>query len=352
MRSGDDVFGRTAAGAVVERFTLESDSGVTVRLLSWGAILQSLAAPDRHGRPAEVTLGFDTLASYAGKHPYLGATVGRYANRIARGRFTLDGIEYTLAVNNGPNHLHGGLTGFDKAVWKAEPFTDAAASGGRSRAGVRFRHLSPDGDEGYPGNLAVMVTYSLDDAGSLRIDYEATTDRPTVVNLTNHAYWNLAGAGSGDVLGHELILAAERFLPVDETLIPTGERRPVAGTPMDFRTGHAIGERIAATGGGYDHCFVLADSPRQVPALAAVLRDPRSGRVMRVLTTEPGIQLYTGNFLDGIHGAGGKVFHRHGALCLEAQRFPDTPNRPEFPSAVLRPGEAYRQTTIHEFAVD
>ena len=347
MKISKSDFGTTRSGAPVERFELTNDRGITVRLVSFGAILQSLEMPNRQGAMSEITLGFDDLASYEVEHPYFGATVGRYANRIAHGKFTLEGEEYTLATNNGPNHLHGGNVGFDKAVWSSET-TEKEES-----AGVIFRHTSPDGDEGYPGSLAAEVTYLLDEDCRLTISYAATCDAPTVLNLTNHTYWNLAGAGSGVVYDHELTLSAEEYLPVDEGLIPTGDRVRVSGTPMDFTTMRTIGERLAEVeGGGYDHCYVLAGERRPEAVLAATVREPASGRVMRVLTTEPGIQLYTGNFLDGVSGANGKTFDKHGALCLEAQLFPDSPNQPSFPSSVLRPGETYRQTTVHEFTLD
>ncbi len=345
MRVEKDTFGSTADGLAVERFRLHNAAGVSVDLISYGAIVQSVKTPDRAGHRGEITLGFDALAGYLVEHPYFGAVIGRWANRIGGGRFTLDSVEYELACNNGPNHLHGGTHGFDRAVWSAESFQ------GDGLAGVRFRHASPDGDEGYPGTLDVTVTYTLDEESRLTIGYTATTDRPTPVNLTNHAYWNLSGAGSGDVLSHELQLAAEQYLPVDEGLIPTGELRGVDGTPMDFRTPMAIGSRFDEVEGGYDHCYVLG-APSEEPRFAARVVDRSSGRVLEVATTEPGIQLYTGNFLDGIAGTSGNVFEKHGALCLEAQHFPDAPNQPAFPNSILRPGETYRQVTVYAFGAE
>jgi aldose 1-epimerase len=301
--------------------------------------------PDQAGKTVDVVLGFDNLAPYVKGHPYFGSTVGRVANRIAKGKFTLDGKAYTLAVNNGPNHLHGGLKALDKVVWKAEPVrsTDSPA--------VKFSYRSPDGEEGYPGNLDVTVTYSLADRNALRIEYRATADRATPVNLTNHAYFNLAGRG--DVLGHEMMLAADRYVAVDETLIPTGELKEVRSTPMDFTTPHTIGERIARVGGspnGYDHCYVLNSGGKSL-ALAARVTEPTSGRVMEMYTTEPGVQFYTGNFLDGsLTGKGGFVYRKHAAFCLEAGHFPDSVNQPSFPPIILKPGQTYQQRTEYRFS--
>ena len=336
-------FGRTGDGHTVDLFTLTNDQGLTARVMTYGAILTSLKVPDRRGWLDEVTLGFDTLDEYLAGHPGFGATIGRFANRIANGRFILDGVEYELARNEEPNHLHGGAHGFDEALWQAR---DASTPDG---AAVAFSYLSPDGEEGYPGNLSTTVTYSVTDANELRIEYEATVDKPTQINLTNHTYWNLAGAGSGDILGHELQLTASHYLPVGEGSIPTGEMRSVRGTPMDFTTATAVGLRIEHTPPGYDVCYALGSGGAATPTLAATLRDPGTGRSMQVLTTEPGIQLYTGNFLDGIKGAAGCVFHKHSGICLECQHFPDSPNQPTFPSTVLSPGEVYRQVTIHRF---
>ena len=340
-------FGKTAQGQPVEEYTLANGRGVTVRIISYGAIITSVQTPDRTGRPGEVTLGFDTLEPYLAGHPFFGAICGRVANRIAGGKFAIDGQTYRLATNNGPNHLHGGNVGFDKAVWQAEPFTASEA------VGVRLSHLSPDGDEGYPGNLAVTVVYTLTEQNELKIDYTATTDKATPVNLTNHTYWNLADGGASDVLQHVLRLDADRYLPVDSALIPTGELKKVAGTPMDFTKPKTIGARLTETPGepkGYDHCFVLNKAGEDSLSLAARVEEPRSGRVMEVYTTEPAIQLYTANFLDGAIQSRGATYGPYHAFCLEAEHFPDAINQPEFPSTLLKPGETYRQTTIHKFS--
>jgi len=342
-------FGTTREGQEVSLHTLTNRKGLRVKLISYGATLISVETPDRSGKLANITLSFPTLEGYLGRHPYFGSTVGRYANRIAGGKFTLDGRTIALATNNGPNHLHGGPTGFAHRLWKAEPVTTPEA------VGVKFQYTSADGEEGYPGKLEATVVYTLNDAGELRIDYTATTDKPTVVNLTNHAYWNLAGAGSGDVLKHELLLACDKYLPIDDTSIPTGVLADVRGTPFDFTQPHPIGERIGALKQephktkGYDHCYVVRGAAGQL-RLAARVKEPASGRVMEVHTTEPGVQLYCGNFLDGGPGANG--FKQHEGFCLETQHFPDSPNKPEFPSTVLRPGETFRSTTLHRFSVE
>lgn len=340
-------FGQTAQGQPVEQFTLANGRGVTVKIMTYGAIVTSVEAPDRSGKPGEITLGFDSLAPYLAGHPCFGAVCGRVANRIAGGKFSLDGQTYQLARNNGPNHLHGGNVGFDKVVWKAESFTEDDA------VGVRLSHRSPDGDEGYPGNLSVTVTYRLTRADELKIDYTATTDKATPINLTNHTYWNLADGGASDVLDHVLTLNASRYLPVDDSLIPTGELRTVAGGPMDFHTKPAaIGARLNDVPGepkGYDHCFVLDKKAENALSLAARVEEPRSGRVMEMFTTEPAVQLYTANFLDGVLHSRGAAYGRHHAFCLEAEHFPDAVNQPSFASTVLRPGETYRQTTIYKF---
>lgn len=332
---------RVADGDVIE-YAIGSASGVEARLLSWGATLVSLRVPDRSGRPGEVTLCYPSAEALleAGNVPYFGATVGRFANRIRGGRFALEGRRYELARNEGGiNHLHGGARGFDKRLWSGEPYEEGG------RAGVRFRYRSPDGEEGYPGTLEVVAEYCLGEDGTLRSSYTASADAPTVLNLTNHAYWNLAGRGT--VLGQTLELRASRYLEVDAALLPTGRLTPVGGTPFDFRSPRRIGERIEATGGGYDHCYVIDRAPdAEGLSPVAVLRDEESGRSMEVRSTQPGVQFYSGNFLPR---AG---FPLHGALCLETQHYPDCVNHPEFPSATLRPGEVYRQTTVHRFRAD
>lgn len=342
-------FGETADGTKVEQFTLRNGRGVTARLITYGAILTSLEAPDRHGRPAEITLGFDSLDSYLKGHPYFGAVCGRVANRIAKGRFTIDGVEYKVATNNGPNHLHGGVKGFDKAVWQAK--TERLPHG----VAVRFTHTSPDGDEGYPGNLTVTVVYTLTDENELKIDYTAQTDKPTTINLTNHTYWNLADGGKSPILGHLLTLHADRYVAVDDTLIPTGELKAVARTPLDFTRQTPIGARIDAVGSapvGYDHCYVLNRQLGRDLTPAAKVVEPKSGRVLEMFTTEPGVQLYTANFLDGSLTSRGATYAQQHAFCLEAQHFPDSINQPGFPSTLLRPGETYRQTTVYRFSVE
>jgi galactose mutarotase len=344
-------FGKLPAGASIDVYTLTNQSGIEVRALTYGAILQSIRVPDRGGQLDDVVLGYDSLEGYTRNSPYFGTVVGRYGNRIAKGTFTLDGRVYRLATNNGPNHLHGGITGFDKVVWKAEPFQRD------SGVGVALAYTSPDGEEGYPGTLAVRVTYTLTDRNELIVDYQATADRPTPVNLTQHSYFNLAGAGTGDVLGHELELNADRFTPVDATLIPTGVIAPVAGTPFDFRRSTPLGARIEQddaqlrNGAGYDHNFVLN---RSGPGLSFAARvfEPASGRTLEIRTTEPGLQLYSGNFLDGtITGKERRVYRRRYGFALETQHFPDSPNHPTFPSTILRPGEEYRSRTVFAFGV-
>ncbi len=344
-------WGVTSDGQPVELYTLANGHGMKAAITNYGAILVSLEVPDRDGKTGDVVLGYDKVEDYIKDSPYFGCIAGRYANRIAKGKFSLDGREYSLAVNNGPNHLHGGLKGFDKVVWKAEPVR-------RGRVvGVRLTYVSPDGEEGYPGTLTCQVTYGLTADNALVIRYRATTDAPTVLNLTHHSYFNLKGQGEGDILDHLLMINADRYTPVDDTLIPTGELAPVAGTPMDFTRPTAIGKRInedfvqLLRGGGYDHNYVLNRDGGGL-SLAARAYAPATGRVMEVWTTEPGIQFYAGNFLDGtLTGKDGKVYkHRYG-FCLETQHFPDSPNQSDFPSVVLRPGETYRQHTEYRFSV-
>ncbi len=343
-------FGITSDGEAVELFTLTSPSGMSVQITNYGGIITSLKVPDKNGVAGDVVLGYDNLGDYLKRPNYFGSIIGRYGNRIARGRFTLYGEEIQLAVNNGANHLHGGLKGFDKQVWKP------TISRADDRVSLELRRTSPDGEEGYPGNLTVEVIYSLRSDNALEIQYRAETDKPTVCNLTNHSYFNLKDGGATPILDHLLQIDADYYLPVDPGLIPIGEPAPVEGTPFDFRTPTAIGARIGeeneqlAVGGGYDHNFVL-NGPSGILRRVAVLSEPESGRVMEVYTTEPGLQFYSGNFLDGSAvGKNGTVYgYRHG-LCLETQHFPDSPNRPDFPSVLLHPGEVYTSTTVYKFS--
>jgi aldose 1-epimerase len=336
-------FGKMPDGTLVDLYTLTNAKGVVARVMNYGTIVTELHVPDRQGRLGDVVLGFDNLDQYLKGHPYFGCTVGRVANRIDGGKFRLDGKTYQLAVNNGPNHLHGGVKGFDKVLWLAEP------AGGSA---VRFSYTSPDGEEGYPGTLAVTVVMTLTEANELRIDYEATTDKTTPVNLTNHSYFNLDG--QGDVLGHELMIAADHYTPSNGRLIPTGEIQPVKGTPMDFTTPQRIGSRFAELRNdprGYDNNFVLNSGGKSL-ALAARVCAATSGRIMEVFTTEPGVQLYTANFLDGsLTGKGGVVYRQHTGFCLETQHFADSVNKPNFPSIILRPSHTYRQTTVYQFKI-
>lgn len=369
-------FGVMPDGRAVDRFTLRNANGLELTAITYGGIITSLVVPDREGRMGDVVLGFDSLDPYLAGTPYFGAIIGRYGNRIAGGRFELDGATHELATNDGANHLHGGDVGFDKVLWVGEPFQSDTA------VGVAFTYTSPDGQEGYPGTLDVRVTYTLTDADHLVFDYHATTDAPTPVNLTQHGYFNLAGEGSGTILDHELYVAASRYTPVDSGLIPTGEIAPVEGTPFDFRRPTAIGARIGsahpqiALGPGYDHNFVLdgpgaaggeaagapegaAGAPRVTGVLrpgasdltfAARVVEPTSGRMMEVYTDQPGLQFYAGNFLDGtLVGKSGRPYVRRGGFCLETQHFPDSPNQPGFPSTILRPGEEYRTRTVYAF---
>jgi aldose 1-epimerase len=342
-------FGKMPDGRTIDLYTLTNNHGMRVAITNYGGIVVSIVAPDRNGKPGDVVLGFDNLEGYLAKEPYFGALIGRYVNRIGNARFKLDGVEYKLPANDGPNSLHGGLQGFDKRVWAAREVPG-------EHPALELTYLSKDGEEGYPGNLSVKVVYSLTDDNSLRIDYSATTDKDLVLNLTNHSYFNLAGEGNGDILKHQIMINADRFTPIDGTLIPTGELRKVAGTPFDFRKPAAIGARIDADdeqikfGKGYDHNFVLNRSGAGL-GLAARVTDPGSGRALEVLTTQPGLQFYTGNFLDGsIHGKGGRAYGRRSAFCLETQHFPDSPNKPSFPSTVLKPGQTYRESTVFRFS--
>jgi aldose 1-epimerase len=345
-----NTFGETADGRQVRLYSLRNANGLQADIMTYGAIVVSLQTPDRKGRMDDIVLGYDDLQDYIKNSPYFGAIVGRYGNRIAKGKFTLDGTEYTLATNNNNiNHLHGGVKGFDKVVWDDEPVWKDDA------VGVKLSYLSKDGEEGYPGNLKATVTYLLTNKNELRIEYGATTDKATPVNLTHHGYFNLTG-GENDILGHVLSLNADKFTPVDEGLIPTGELTPVKGTPMDFLKPTAIGARINETyeqlkfGGGYDHNWVLNKRGKGM-TLAARVYEPTTGRIMEIQTMEPGIQFYSGNFLDGtITGKEGKVYKHRWGFCVETQHYPDSPNKPDFPSTILRPGEKYETTTIYRFS--
>lgn len=341
-------FGTTKDGQAVDLYTLTNAGGIVAKVITYGALLTELHVPDRAGTKADIVLGFPSLDKYEADHPYFGATIGRVANRIAFAKFRLNGQDYPLAANNGPHHLHGGIRGFDKRVWKAQAVP--AANG----AAVRLTYTSADMEEGYPGVLTATVVYTLTNANELRLEYTATTDKPTIVNLTNHSYFNLAGEGQGTILDHELTIMADRFTPVDNTLIPTGEIASVRGTVMDFNRATPIGARIAevpgAAPGGYDHNYVLSHGGG-VLAMSASVRDPKSGRVMDVLTTEPGVQLYTGNFLDGsLTGKAGAAYQRHAGFCLETQHFPDSINQPAFPPVVLQPGRTFKSTTVYRFS--
>ncbi len=342
-------FGK-ADGKNVDLYTLANANGLRMKVMNYGAIVLSLEVPDKTGKIDDVVLGFDTLEEYLKGHPYFGAIVGRYGNRIGKGKFTLDGVEYQLAVNNGPNHLHGGLKGFDKVVWDAVPVTQDDA------VGVKFSYRSKDGEENYPGNLDATVTYLLTNDDEFKIIYSATTDKATPINLTHHSYFNLAGQGQRDILDHKLIINADLYTPVDEGLIPTGQLKHVKNTPFDFREPYAIGDRIANDnrqlkyGGGYDHNFCLRNGGGGGLTLAVSVYEPTTGRVMEVYTTEPGVQFYSGNFLDSSNvGKGGKVYkHRYG-FCLETQHFPDSPNKRHFPTAILKPGQIYSHITAYKF---
>jgi aldose 1-epimerase len=339
-------------GKPASLYTLTNSSGMVVKITNYGGTITEIHVRDKAGKMSDVALGFDKLDGYLDKSPFFGCIAGRVANRIAKGKFTLDGKDYTLAVNNGPNALHGGKKGFDKKVWEFRAGEQVPGF-----PGVDLHYRSPDGEEGYPGTLDAYVSYRLTDDNALRIDYFATTlDKPTLVNLTNHSYFNLGGQGNGTILDHVVMVAADQFTPVDDTLIPNGELKSVKGTPFDFTTPTAIGARIKEVGGtpvGYDHNFVLRQPRGAVskPALAVRVKDPKSGRVMEMFTTEPGVQFYTGNFLDGtVTGKGGATYPQHGGFCLEAQHFPDSINHPNFPPVVLRPGQQYQQTTIYKFS--
>lgn len=346
-------FGKTPDGEPVDLYTLKNKNGVEAAITNYGGAVVSLKVPDRDGKLGDVVLGFDSVDGYVNNTSYIGALIGRYGNRIGHAQFMLDGKTYTLAKNNGENTLHGGIKGFNRAVWTAK---EIPAKDGQA---LELTYLSKDGEEGFPGNLHVRVIYTLTDSNALKINYSATTDKDTVVNLTNHSYFNLAGPGSGDILDHVLMIEADKFTPVDSGLIPTGELRDVTGTPFDFRKPTPIGARINSDdeqiklGGGYDHNFVLRRKPGDPFSLAARAVEPKTGRVMEVWTTEPGVQFYTGNFLDGsLHGKGGVSYTRRSAFCLETQHFPDSPNKPEFPATELKPGQRYHTTTIYKFSTE
>lgn len=343
-------FGQLPDGQTADLYTLRNAAGMSARITNYGGIIVSLMAPDKAGKFEDVTLGFDSLSAYVKGSPFFGALVGRYGNRIAKGKFTLDGKAYSLVTNNMGNHLHGGTVGFDKVLWTATPVDG-------DEPALKLTYTSKNGEEGYPGNLAVTVTYTLQNDNALKIDYQATTDKPTVVNLTNHTYFNLTGGAKRDILDHVLTIDADRLVPVDKTLIPTGKLQPVAGTPFDFTKPTAIGARINDSsdvqikyGLGYDHCWVFGDSSNKLKSIATVY-EPTSGRVMTVQTTEPAVQFYTGNFLDGtLTGREGVPYKKRYALCLETEHYPDSPNQPSFPTTVLRPGQTYKTTTVYQFS--
>ena len=337
-------FGKMPDGMAIEAFTIYNTQGASAKLITYGATVTELHVPDRNGKMGDVVLGFDNLEGYLGNHPHFGGTIGRYGNRIAKGKFTLDGKEYQLAINNAPNSLHGGPTGFDRRVWKGEPLEV------KDGAAVRFTYFSKDGEESFPGNLHVSVTYTLTNTNEFKLEYTAETDKDTIVNLTNHSYFNLAG--SGDILKEVLYLNADKYTPVDLTLIPTGEIASVENTPLDFRKPTEIGAHIAEIKdiGGYDHNFVVNGKAGAL-RIAARVTDPASGRQMEVWTTEPGVQFYSAIGLNGsIVGKGGIAYPKYGALCLETQHFPDSPNRPNFPSTVLKPGTKFHSETIYKFS--
>ncbi|MGL4594762.1 MAG: aldose epimerase family protein [Thermoguttaceae bacterium] len=354
MKIEKSTFGQTADAKNVTKYTLDNGRGITVEVLDLGGVIYSFNVPDKNGKLTNISANLETVADYEKARPFFGALVGRFGNRIANGKFTLDGNEYSLPQNNGPNSLHGGKKGFDTVLWNVEEIK------GRDFVGLKLTYTSKDGEEGYPGTLQTTVIYKLDNKNRWTMDYSATTDKATVLNLTNHTFWNLAGFPN-NVYDHVLTLNADQFLPTDTTLIPTGELKKVEGTPLDFRTPHSIGERIHQVegdhfAGGYDHCFVLnqaVSTPKNPKTLikCADIYEPKSGRTMKIETTEPGVQFYSGNFLNGSTEAFGNKYEKHGAFCLETQHFPDSPNKSEFPSVVLRPGETFRSTTIHTFGV-
>ncbi len=344
-------FGKTKEGENVQVFTLTNANGLSAKILDFGGVLYEMNVPDRDGKFGNVSCNYPTIPEYQDVRPYFGSLVGRYGNRIAKGKFTLDGVEYSVPVNNGENALHGGLKGFDQVIWAATPAAD------ENGASLTLKYTAKDGEEGYPGNLAVVVVYTLGNDNTLKIDYTATTDKATPINLTNHTFWNLGGATSGTIRDHVLQLNASRYLPTDAGLIPTGEVASVEGTPLDFRTAKPIGQDIDKVAeeqfnGGYDHCIVLDQAKPGEMGLCAIAKDPKTGRVMKIETTEPAVQFYSGNFLDGSTKVGDYVYAKHTAFCLETQHYPNSPNQPEFPSTILKPGETYRHTTVHTFTVE
>ena len=343
MKVVREVFGQISGTGEANLYTITNSNGLTLKVTDYGCTIQSILVPDKNGQPGDVVLGFDTLEGYLQDHPYIGTIVGRYANRIANGRFTLDGKEYQLVQNHGKNHLHGGTVGFDKVLWQAAEFAD------KNGAGVSLAYVSHDMEEGYPGFLRVSVTYTLDDENQVCLDYQAITDKPTHLNLTNHSYFNLNGAAAA-VYDHELWIASSRYVVTDQALIPTGEIGSVEGGPLDFRTPKLIGKDIHKLEGGYDLCYILEGDGKE-PVLAARVVHAESGRCMETFTTQPGIQLYTSNFLADLTGKGGIPYRKHLALCLETQHFPDSPNQPGFPSTLLRSGETYRQRSIYKFSI-
>lgn len=349
MNMTQQPYGAVRQGTYADLFTLANDRGVTLSFTNYGGIITTLVTPDRQGEPGDIVLGFDELGQYVEQSPFFGCLVGRFANRIAQGKFALNGKTYELARNNGVNHLHGGTQGFDKVLWAAEPYADPG------EVGVKLRYTSADGEEGYPGKLSVTVTYALEDDNRFRIDYVATTDQPTILNLTNHTYFNLAG--EGDILDHMLTLDADAYTPTDAGSIPTGEIAPVAGTPLDFRTPTPIGARIEQDdtqlryGQGYDHNYVVNGTPGELRRAARVV-EPTSGRTLEVHTTQPGVQFYSGNLLPELSGKGGQHYQRRDGFCLETQHFPDAPNQPQFASVVLNPGETYHETTVWVFGTE
>ena len=344
MKCSQTPFGLLSTGEMIQAYSVENSQGLKMMLINYGATLARFQMPDKNGHIKDIVLGYEDMSGVEKDDVFLGVTVGRFANRIAKGQFELNGKTYTLPQNNGPNHLHGGPEGFYKKIWQAEMIEN------ESSIDVKFTYSSPDGEEGYPGNLEASVTYTLTEDNELILDYKATADQATPINMTNHAYWNLTGEGEGSIKEHVLQLNCDRYLVVDDTAIPTGELAPVAGTVMDFTTPKTVGEDLDKVEGGYDHCYVVNESSDDL-ALAATLKDPASGRAMDILTTKPGIQFYSGNFLDNVQGLGGHIYDKHGALCLETQFFPDAPNQPNFPSCILNPGETYHQVTKHRFYI-